>query len=122
MNSSDESARRLVTRIVLFQVGCVAGVSLLFLVSARAAAQAALAGGMIVAIGNALLGWRWWAPGIAPAGQRVLALLAGVALKWAWLALALWFALAVMRLEPLALLIGVFAAYVAFWIGSIVFR
>jgi F0F1-type ATP synthase assembly protein I len=122
VNSSVESARRLVTRIVLFQVGCVAGVSLLFLGSGRAAAQAALAGGLIVAVGNALLGWRWSAPGVAPLAQKVVALYLGVALKWAWTVLALWLALARVGLEPLPLIVGVMVAYAAFGIGSVVFR
>ncbi len=117
-----DSGRRLATRIVLLQAGFAAGVSLLFLFAGMASAKAALAGGLIVAVGNVILGWRMFAGGVAPPPRLLVAMLAGESMRLLWLVVAMGFALAVLRLEPLPLLTGVFAAFVAHGLGSWWFR
>ena len=107
---------------MLLQAGFAAGVSLLFLFAGMASAKAALAGGLIVAVGNAILGWRMFAGGVAPPPRLLYALLVGELLRLVWLVGAIGFAFAVLRLEPLPLLAGVFGAFVAHGLGSWWFR
>ncbi len=109
---------RLVVRIVLLQAGCALVAASLFLVLKGASAGvAALAGGVIVAIGSAVFGWRAFKPGVAGAVTLGTALYAGKALQWLWLVLALYVALARARLDAGPLLIGMIAAQLAYWIG-----
>lgn len=111
---------RLVLRIVLLQAGCALLAASLFLVFRGAAAGlAALTGGMIVAVGSAVLGWRAFKPGVAGAATLTTAMYTGVALKWMWFALALYVALARLRLDPAPLLIGMLAAQFGYWAGLI---
>jgi F0F1-type ATP synthase assembly protein I len=111
--------RRLTLRFVLLQIACGAVVALAFLVFAGpASAQAAFAGALIVAVGNAVFGWRMFAPGIAPPDRLARALYAGEVLKWLWTVVALWLAFAVAHLAPLPLLLGLIAAHLGFWLGA----
>jgi F0F1-type ATP synthase assembly protein I len=112
--------KRLVVRVVLLQAGCaliVASVCLVF--RGASAGLAALAGGLIVAAGSALLGWRVFRPGVAGAAVLGTAMYAGVALKWLWFVLALYVGLARLKLEAAPLLIGVTAAQLGYWAGLI---
>jgi len=88
----------------------------------RAAAQAALAGGLVSAVGNVVFGWTLFAPGIAPLRVLARAVWAGEALKWLWIGLALWGALAVAHLAPLPLVLGLLAAQFGFWLGIVLIR
>jgi F0F1-type ATP synthase assembly protein I len=111
---------RLVVRVVLLQAGCAVLVASLFLVFRGAsAALAALVGGLIVAAGSAVFGWRAFRPGVAGAATLGTAMYAGVALKWLWFVLALYAALARLKLEAAPLLIGVVAAQLGYWVGLI---
>jgi ATP synthase protein I len=111
---------RLVVRVVLLQAGCALIVACLFLaVKGASAGLAALAGGLIVAAGSAVLGWRAFKPGIAGAATLATAMYAGVALKWMWFALALYIALARLKLDAAPLLIGMGAAQLGYWVGLI---
>lgn len=114
--------RRLVQRMVGWQFGCIAALSLMWLPSGIANAQAFAVGGLIVAVGNALFGWRLFLPGVAPAAQLQRSAFAAESLKWVWVIVALWLALAVAGLAGLPLVLGVIAAHVAFWIGLLLFR
>ena len=59
--------RRLALRFAGLQVGCAGVVALIaFATSGAAAGSAALAGGLVVAVGNVLFGWTLFAPGVAP--------------------------------------------------------
>jgi F0F1-type ATP synthase assembly protein I len=82
-------------------------------------ALAALVGGLIVAAGSAVLGWRVFKPGIADAATLATAMYAGVALKWLWFALALYLALARLKLDAAPLLIGVVVAQLGYWAGLV---
>ncbi len=109
---------RLVVRVVLLQAGCAALVALVFLVFKGAhQGLAALVGGLIVAVGSAVFGWRAFKPGIAGAAVLGTAMYAGVALKWLWFALALYIALARLKLDAAPLLIGIVATQLGYWVG-----
>jgi F0F1-type ATP synthase assembly protein I len=111
---------RLVVRVVLLQAGCAALVASVFLVFKGAhQALAALVGGLIVAAGSAVFGWRVFKPGIAGGATLATAMYAGVALKWLWFALALYLALARLKLDAAPLLIGVVVAQLGYWAGLV---
>jgi ATP synthase protein I len=111
---------RLVVRVVLLQAGCAVLVASVFLVWRGASAGlAALVGGLIVAAGSAVFGWRAFKPGIAGAAVLRTAMYAGVALKWLWFVLALYIALARLKLDAAPLLIGVVVAQLGYWVGLI---
>lgn len=118
MNDPVARGKRLVGRYVALQMGAAALVALFAAgMSGAASARAALAGGAVVAVGNMIFGWRLFAPGIAPAARIARAMWFGEGLKWAWVVLAVWLALAVAKLVPLPFLAGMLAAQVGFWIG-----
>jgi F0F1-type ATP synthase assembly protein I len=111
---------RLVIRVVLLQTGCAVLVASLFLAFKSASAGlAALTGGLIVAVGSALFGWRAFRPGVAGAAVLGTAMYVGVALKWLWFALALYMALARLKLEAAPLLIGIVATQLGYWVGLV---
>jgi ATP synthase protein I len=110
--------KRLVVRIVLLQAGCALVVASVFLVLKGAhQGLAALVGGLIVAVGTAVLGWRAFKPGVAGATVLNTAMYAGVALKWTWFAFALYLALARLKLEVAPLLIGMAVSQLGYWAG-----
>jgi ATP synthase protein I len=110
--------KRLVVRVVLLQAGCALVAASVFLVfKGASAALAALVGGLIVAAGSAVFGWRAFKPGIAGGATLTSAMYAGVALKWLWFALALYLAFARLKLEAPPLLIGVVLAQLGYWVG-----
>lgn len=110
--------KRLVIRVVLLQTGCALLVASVFLVlRGVSAGLAALGGGLIVAVGSALFGWRMFKPGIAGGARLSTAMYAGVALKWLWFVLALYLALAQLKLAAMPLLIGMVAAQLGYWVG-----
>jgi F0F1-type ATP synthase assembly protein I len=110
--------KRLVIRVVLLQTGCaILAASAFLVIRGASAGLAALVGGLIVAVGSAVLGWRAFKPGVAGAPTLATAMYAGVALKWLWFALALYVALARLKLEVLPLFIGVAGAQVGYWVG-----
>jgi ATP synthase protein I len=109
---------RLVVRVVLLQAGCAALVASLFLMFKGAhQALAALVGGLIVAAGSAVFGWRAFKPGIAGGATLMTAMYAGVLVKWVWFAVALYVAIARLKLDAAPLLIGVVAAQFGYWVG-----
>ncbi len=118
MNDPVARGKRTVLRFVAAQmVAAAVAAAVSGLLSGGPAAQAALAGGVIVAAGNLIFGWRLFAPGIASASRIAKAMWAGEGLKWLWVVLAVWLALTVAKLMPLPLLAGMLAAQVGFWIG-----
>ena len=81
------------------------------------AGLAALVGGLIVAAGSAVFGWRAFRPGVAGAAVLSTAMYTGMALKWLWFVLALYLTLARLKLDAAPLLIGVVAAQLGYWVG-----
>jgi len=120
MNNVPVRGYRLVVRVVLLQAGCAALAASVFLVFKGASAGlAALVGGLIVAAGSAVFGWRAFRPGVAGAAVLGTAMYTGMALKWLWFALALYLAFARLKLEAAPLLIGVVVAQLGYWVGLI---
>jgi F0F1-type ATP synthase assembly protein I len=120
MNNTPVQGNRLVVRVVLLQAGCALLVASAFLMlRGESAGLAAVVGGLIVALGSAVFGWRMFAPGIAGSATLTRAMFAAVALKWAWLLIALYVALARWKLDAAPLLIGVVAAQLGHWAALI---
>ena len=120
MNEVLSRGKRTVVRVVLLQAGCAALVASVFLVfKGASAAVAALVGGLIVAAGSAVFGWRVFKPGIAGGATLTAAMYVGVALKWLWFALALYLAIARLKLDAAPLLIGVVVAQLGYWAGLV---
>ena len=120
MNEVPSRGKRTVVRVVLLQTGCAALVASVFLVFKGAhQALAALVGGLIVAAGSAVLGWRVFKPGIAGGATLTTALYAGVVLKWLWFALALYLAIARLKLDAAPLLIGIVVTQLGYWVGLV---
>jgi F0F1-type ATP synthase assembly protein I len=120
MNNVLGVGKRLVMRVVLLQAGCAAAVAVLFwAMQGAAAAWSGLTGGLIVAIGSGVFGWRMFAPGIAPAAALRRALFAAESLKWLWYVLGVWAALARFKLAPLPLMVGLVFAQFGYWFGLV---
>jgi len=116
MNNLPAQGYRLVVRVVLLQAGCALLVASAFLMlKGETAGLAAVVGGLIVALGSAVFGWRMFSPGIAGAATLTRAMFAAVALKWAWLLIALYVALARWKLDAAPLLVGVVVAQLGHW-------
>ena len=114
------AAKRLVMRVVFLQAACAALVAAMFwALQGTDAARSGLTGGLIVAGGSALFGWRMFAPGIAPAATLHRAMFAAAALKWVWYVLAVWAAFARLKLMPLPLMTGLVFAQFGYWVGMI---
>jgi F0F1-type ATP synthase assembly protein I len=110
--------KRLVVRVVLLQAGCALLTASVFLVLKGAhQGLAALVGGLIVAAGSAVLGWRMFKPGAAGTATLTTAMFVGATLKWMWFLIALYVALARLKLDVAPLLIGMAAAQFGYWAG-----
>ncbi len=120
MNEVLSRGKRMVVRVVLLQAGCAALVASVFLVFKGAhQGLAALVGGLIVAAGTAVFGWRAFKPGIAGGATLMAAMYGGVILKWLWFALALYLAIARLKLDAAPLLIGIVVAQFGYWAGLV---
>jgi F0F1-type ATP synthase assembly protein I len=120
MNDSIGNGKRLVMRVVILQIACAAiAAGVFWLVKGAAAAQAALTGGLIAAIGSAVFGWRMFLPGIAPAVVLHRAMFAAESMKWLWYVLALWLALTRLKSMPLPLMAGLIFAQFGYWVGLV---
>lgn len=123
MNDPVARGKRMVGRFAALQMAAAVLVALFAaMLSGGASATAALAGGAIVAVGNVIFGWRLFAPGVVPAHRIARAMWVGEGLKWAWVVLAVWLALAEAKLVPLPLLAGMLAAQLGFWVGVALVR
>ncbi len=100
-----------------FQLCAIGLVGLGFCLTGWRSGVAAWYGGGAIALGNALFAWRLFADGIAPSRRIARSVYAAEVLKWVWLALALYLAVAVFQLASAALIIGVIAAQLAFWVA-----
>ncbi len=110
-------------RVVRLQLGCAAAMGILFMaLQGWAAGCAGLMGGAIAAVGSGVFGWRFFAPGIAPAAVLHRALFAAESLKWLWYVVAVWASLARFKLAPLPLLTGLIVAQFGYWLGLAVTR
>jgi F0F1-type ATP synthase assembly protein I len=107
-------------RVVRLQLGCATAVGMLFLaLQGWAAGCAGLIGGSIAAVGSGVFGWRFFAPGIAPAAALHRALFAAESLKWLWYVVAVWAALTRFKFAPLPLMTGLVVAQFGHWLGLV---
>lgn len=104
-------------RVVIWQLGAAVLAGLAFWTAGVWAMAAAAYGGAVVALGSAVFGWRLFAPGVAPVARLARSLFLGEVQKWLLTALALWFALAQLKLPGLPLIVGMVAAQVALMLG-----
>lgn len=104
-------------RVVVWQLGAAVLAALAFGMAGIGSMAAAAYGGLVVALGSAVFGWRLFAPGVAPVARLARSLYAAEVLKWLLTVLALWFALTQLKLPGLPLIVGMIAANVAFWLG-----
>jgi len=112
--------RRPVLSVVVLQGACASLTGLSFLIfGGISAASAGFVGGLIVAIGSALFGWRMYAPGIAAADKLFRAMVAAESLKWVWYVLALWAALARLKLTAGPLIVGVVVGQFGHWLSLV---
>ena len=112
--------KRPVLSVVVLQAACAALTGLSFLIfGGIAAASAGFIGGLIVAVGSALFGWRMYAPGIAAADRLLRAMVAAESLKWVWFVLALWVALARLKLMAGPLIVGVVVGQFGHWLSLV---
>jgi len=120
MTEVQSRGKRIVVRVVLLQAGCAALTASVFLVfKGTSAGLAALMGGLIVAAGTAVFGWRMFRPGMAGGATLTTAMYAGVLLKWLWFAIALYAAIRLLKLDAAPLLIGVVVAQLGYWAGMV---
>lgn len=110
MLNSLASGRRLAARVVALQCLAALVIGLAFLAQGPRHALAAFGGGMIVALGTALLAWRTFA-GWGGGGLAMSRWLSGMVLKWAAIIVGLVAILGYYKLPPLAALTGLVAAY-----------
>ena len=106
------AGRRAAVRTAIMQVVVTLVLALLFWLLGPREAIAAVVGGTAAALGSALMAWRAVGGGVVGSGAALMRLLGGMALKWLVVLAALYWALAVARLPPGPLLVGLGAALV----------
>lgn len=104
------------------QVIATLAVALIALMFGRQIGLATFAGGAIIAVGNLLFAMRLFGRGVVPARNALHSAYAAEVLKWFWLCLALYVAIAVLKLPFTGLIAGVLAAQFSFWIALIAIR
>ncbi|MGD9584639.1 MAG: ATP synthase subunit I [Lysobacterales bacterium] len=118
MHNSIASGKRVARRVLAAQLvaALVAALGGLLLAD-RWVAVAALVGALIVAGGNAVFAWRLFVPGVAPVRTILHSVYAAEVLKWVWTVAWLVLAIALWRLPALALILGMIAAQLAFFLA-----
>jgi len=121
-NETGRRGKRLALKFAAVQLAITSVVALVFLAASGAnAARSAVAGGLIIASGTLVFAWRLFASSW-PAASAARGFYAGELLKWVWVLGA--FALALTRggMEPLPLLLGMFAGQCGFWVAMGIFK
>lgn len=122
MRNSIAHGWRIAVRTTLLQTGATLAVAAVAGVFGWGIALAAGVGGMTVAAGNLLFALRLFGRGVAPARSVLRSAYAAEVLKWLWLCLMLYLAIAVWKLPFPGLIAGILAAQVSFWIALIAIR
>ena len=121
MRNSIAYGWQVAVRTVLLQIGTTLVVSLIATTFGWHTGLAALAGGLIVAAGNMLFAIRLFGRGVASA-RNVLRSRMPRSVEMAVVVLALYLAIAVLKLPFPGLIAGVLAAQLSFWIALIAIR
>lgn len=122
MRNSIAHGRRVALRTTLLQIGATFVVALIAILFSRQDAWAALIGGLIIAAGNGLFALRLFGRGVEAARDALRSAYAAEVLKWLWLCVALFVAIAVLKLPFPGLIAGVMTAQLSFWIALIAIR
>lgn len=122
MRNSIAHGRRVALRTTLLQIGATVMVALIATTFSWQQAVAALVGGLIIAAGSGLFALRLFGPGVMAARDALRSAYAAEVLKWLWLCVALFVAIAVFKLPFPGLIAGVIAAQFSFWIALIAIR
>ena len=122
MRNSIAHGWRVAVRTTLLQIGATLLVALIASMFNLRIGLATLAGGAIIAIGNMIFAVRLFGRGVAPARNALRSAYTAEVLKWFWLCLALYIAIAVVKLPFSGLIIGILAAQFSFWIALIAIR
>ncbi len=120
MNNSIAGGKRVARRVVAAQLmaALIAALGGLLLADRQAATSAAV-GALIVAGGSAIFAWRLFLPGVAPVQTVLRSVYAAEVLKWVWSVVWLVVAIALWRLPALALILGMIAAQLAFFLALV---
>lgn len=110
MENSLAANRRLAAQLVLLQAGVALVAGLAFLLRSPASALGAFAGGLVVAIGTALVALRVFGPALAGPGATLARFAVGTLLKWIVVIVGFYLILAVWKLPAIAALVGLVAA------------
>lgn len=105
------ASRRLVARMVVWQVIAIVATAAVFLLQDRRAALAAMLGGGLIVLGTALMALRVFSGRRRPgAGSALLDMIVGMVLKWVVVIVGVYVLLAPWRMPGLAVLAGMAAA------------
>lgn len=110
MDNSLAAGRRLAVQVILVQAAVAVIAGLAFLARDVASAVGAFAGGLLVAIGTAVLALRVFAPALAGPGATVARFAVGTLLKWIVVLVGFYLILVDWKLPPLPAFIGLVAA------------
>ncbi|HEX7324805.1 MAG TPA: hypothetical protein VF292_05580 [Rhodanobacteraceae bacterium] len=111
VDNSLAGGRQLALHVILVQAAVAVVAGLVFLpLQGVWAAVAALAGGLVVAVGTGLLALPVFAPALAGAGATLARFAIGTLLKWIVVIVGFYLILAVWRLPALPALVGLVAA------------
>ena len=122
MRNSIAHGWKVAVRTVLLQIGATLAVALVAATFGWRTGLAASVGGLLIAAGNMLFALRLFGRGVAPARDVLRSAYAAEVLKWLWLCLALYLAIAVFKLPFPGLVAGMLAAQFAFWIALFAIR
>lgn len=122
MHDPLSAGRRLASRAIVFQAGATALAALALLALGAPSALAAAVGGGALVAGGAVAAIIALGGGVQPVGVAMGRLLAGVILKWVVVFAVLALGMAVLRLPPLPMLVGVLAATLAFVLAQLLKR
>lgn len=120
MHNSIAGGQRVARRVLAAQLSAALVAALCGLLLAdRRVATAALVGALIVAGGNAIFAWRLFVSGVAPVKTILHSVYAAEVLKWVWTVVWLVLAIALWRMPALALILGMIAAQLAFFLALV---
>ncbi len=117
VDNSLAAGRRLAIQVVLVQAAVAAVAGLAFLVRNVPSAIGALAGGLVVAAGTAVLALRVFAPALAGPGTTVMRFAVGTLLKWVVMLGGFYLILAYWRLPALPAFVGLVGALLVNWVA-----
>lgn len=110
VDNSLTGGRKLALRIVLVQTAVAVVAGLAFLARGVPSATGAFAGGLLVAVGTAVLALRVFAPALAGPNAMMLRFAFGSLLKWIVVLVGLYLILAYWKLPAVPALVGFAAA------------